>query len=154
MQGVKRIMRPPVRTPNYPYQERSFTYQQIVPASLGVYPAIQRYIVKVLNYDFELQAIDYWSGYGTSSTTNMPKMQIKIYDSGEHAMMSDYVDMRVLQTGNSPQYRGVGCFPTPPVVYPQGSRIIIDVRSLATTQTNNTVGQQTINLVGVNRTPC
>ncbi len=154
MQGVKRIMKTPNRVPNYPYQERSFTYQLQVPSSLGVYPATQRYIILVQNYDFELQAIDYWSGYGTASTTNMPKMQVMIYDADQYPMMSDFTDIRLLQTGNSPQYEALGCFPTPPVIYPRGSRIVVDVRSLATTQTNNTAAQQTLNFIGVNRTPC
>lgn len=150
-QGVKRIYRAPNTTPNYPYQERSFTYE--LPFSLAqAYPWTTSLYVPVLNYDFEFQALFYSVGYGNvpfvpSGTIGF---QARIYDAGRFAMMSDYVDIETLTISGG--IGPTGCFPTPPVIYPRGSQIQIDIQSTALAA--DVPASVTLNLVGVNRVPC
>lgn len=151
MQGVKRIYKAPNLQPAYPYQERQFFYPLTVTMTTTL--AVTRYIILVQNYDFELQALDYYAGFGTSLPNEPTTMQLQVYDSGRYSMMSDFVDIAVLQTGNDNVKPGpAGCFPTPPVLYPRGSQIIVDVR--CTQLTANLPETQTINFRGVNRVPC
>lgn len=152
MQGVKRIYKAPNTAPNYPYYERSFTYPLKFTLNTQ-FPSFQTAIVLVNNYDFELQAIEFFENYGTSTTNEPTVMGIKVYDSARYSMMSDFVDISLLQTGNSNTKPGpAGCFPTPPVIYPRGSQITVDIQG---TQLSANLPQvQYINFVGVNRIPC
>ncbi len=164
MQGVKRIYRAPNTVPNYPYREETFIYPlnfnmtdyYLMGTPANYVPSLpKRYTLQILNYDFELQAIYFYHGYGYPISNAVTGLQAIVYDSGQHAMMSDFVDISALQAGNDNFVPGpAGCFPTPPVIYPRGSQLQIDVRSLATTTAVMAPGPQYIQLVGVNRVPC
>jgi hypothetical protein len=150
-QGVKRIYKNPNVIPNYPYREKSktypvgFTLQSAYPWKTTIYQNID-------DYDFELQAVFYTNGYGNNPAVTPAGIgfQIKLYDMSRNAMMSSHVDMNAVTMTSSLGL--TGCLPTPPVIYPRGSTLQIDVQSVGLAA--NLPAQVYLNLVGVNRMPC
>lgn len=179
-QGVKRFGGAPNNTPNYPFFEKPYTYclqftqdwTFLVPPYSTLQVAAPRTFIKtVLNYDFELWAItlsgDYYN-YNTGQNAFSGYM-MKLYDANGYALMKDFVHYTFLAYnggysgtsipadvpgGTKPWYPN--CFPCPPVVYPKGSNIQLDVLSLLDTITGGGGASLTqyINFWGVNRIPC
>lgn len=168
IQGVKRWYKPPAYRPSYPYYERMYTFALPVPitwfyltapfnGTFKVQPP-RRFQVKVLNYDFELLAIE--CNYNTNNG-NSPL--IKIYDSNNTALMNDFINLMNQisittpsfdDSGNTQNAQSKNGFPSPGVLYPQGSTIVIDAVSTASPNLGGLAPDMVINLKGVNRIPC
>lgn len=178
-QGVKRRNGKPNNQPNYKYFEKQYsyimdfvqdwTYLQ-APYSTLIANAPRQQIKVVANYDFELQGLLFSADYNNNNTgqSSYNGYLIKIYDANGYSLMKDFVHYRSLSLNggysggvkaatpgnNLPWYPN--CFPVPPVIYPKGANIQIDVISLLDTSTTGGGASinQKIELRGMNRIPC
>lgn len=178
-QGVKRRNGRPDNQPGYRFFEKAYTYildfvqdwtYLQAPYSTLVANAPRQQIKVVLNYDFELQALEFSADYNNNNSGQNAYngYMIKLYDANGYALMKDFVHYRNLSYNGG--YSGAvkantpgnnlawypNCFPVPPVIYPKGSNIQIDVLSLLDTNTGGGGASinQKIHLRGVNRIPC
>lgn len=179
--GVKRRNGAPDNKPNYRFSEadysyvlnftQNWTYLQ-APFTNLVVAAPRTFIKTVLNYDFELQALEFSAFFNNANSgqESYNGYMIKLYDANGIALMSDYVPITYLSrnggfSGSSARPVGTpgsnlpwwpNAFPCPPVLYPKGSNIQMDVISLL--DTSGTGGgssiAQTVHFSGVNRIPC
>lgn len=168
-QGVKRFAGIPDRRPNYTYSERCWTYVfpfnlnwffLIAPFASYTADNVRTFYIPVKDYDFELMqiGIDF-------PGTSLFGFQVRLFDANTRALSNDYIDAASAisavgtQSGGAPpaaQQSQPNCFPVPSIIYPIGSVIRIDVRSLASSNVGqgNTGGGVTLFLKGVQRIPC
>jgi hypothetical protein len=178
-QGVKRRNGAPDNKPNYRYKEENYSYvlkfnqdwtYLIAPYTTLVPNGPRTFVKTVLNWDFELQAIEFSADFdnNNSGQTTYNGYMVKLYDANSYALMKDWVHYRYLSynggytgavsaaTPGNTQPWHPNAYPCPPVLYPKGSNITIDILSLL--DTNTTGGgssiPQTIHFRGVNRIPC
>lgn len=174
-QGVKRWVGQPNRNPNYKFYEKPFTYvvsfnqnwtYLVGPNYTQFNVADPRFFSQsVLDYDFELWAIEVGADYYNATNAGYQGYMMKLYDSTGKALMRDFVHYRKLsynggyaggagapQAGNYIQFTP-NCFPVPPVVYPAGSTIDYEILSLLDTGGGGG-GAQYIHFRGVRRIPC
>lgn len=159
-QGVKRFVGTPDRRANYPYQERCWWYTfpfnlnwfyLVAPFNTYTADNAHTFYIPVKDYDFELMQI--------GVDFPIAGFQVRIFDANSRVMSNDFVDMSAL-SGSATQAQGVaqvsGCFPVPGLIYPIGSVIRIDVRSLASNSTvrGDNRGPVVLYLKGVQRIPC
>lgn len=175
-QGVKRMNGAPFNTPSYPFYEKPWTYViqftqnwtfLLAPFTTLNQAPPRTFIKTVLNWDFELQCLEFSSDFfNNNSGQQIPGYMVKLYDANGYALMKDFVHYRNLSYNggfggvNRPNTPGgmfpwtPNCFPCPPVIYPKGSNIRVDVLSLNDTTNNPASSTQYINFRGVNRMPC
>ena len=180
-QGVKRRKGAANATPNYPYYEKPYSYPLyfaqnwtylVSPYSTLAVAAAKTFVVNVLNWDFELQCLEFNADFinNNSGQNTYSGYMVKLYDANGYALMSDFVHYRQLSylggfVGNTktsasapgdalPWYPN--CYPVPPIIYPKGGQIRIDIVSLLDTSTTGGGSSinQTIHFRGVNRMPC
>lgn len=170
-QGVKRRRGVPDTDPNYKFYEKPFTY--VLPVNINwlylktPYTAFQpmanqTFYKQILDFDFELWGIEVGVNPRSNGTNGF---RMILYDANGYRLMNDFVHYRQLAlngefaSNNAPGVYGntlvwnPNCFPCPPVVYPKGSSIQVDIQSLADTFTG-AMGNVFINFKGVRRIPC
>lgn len=178
-QGVKRWKGKPNTNPNYKFYEKQYTYcynagqgfalnwtYLIAPYTSFIVAPSRSFYMPILDYDFELWAIEVSGDYNNQSIPNFNGYMMKLYDANGYALMKDFIHYRQLSynsgyngtkgtpagPGENLQYQP-NCFPVPPVVYPRGSNLQFDILSLLDTNTE-APGTQYINFRGVRRIPC
>lgn len=175
-QGVKRFNGAPNTTASYNYREKPYTYvfqftqnwTYLLAPFTTLQPASARTFYKnIENFDFELQALEFSADYNNDSYLGYPGYMLAFYDANGYRMMKDYVHFHFLTYNggySGAQTLGVpgntqpwlpNCYPIPPVIYPVGSQIRVDILSLLDTRATSSPSiPQTINFRGVNRIPC
>lgn len=170
-QGVKRWLGVGNFTPGYNFCEKLFTYvvtfDQNWTYLVAPFTALQAsapvsLYKTVSDFDFELQALEFNADFD-NTVFGYNGYMIKLYDANGYALMKDWVHYRQLSyNGGYDGAQTVGvpghtlpyypnCFPVPPVMYPRGSIVRIDVISLLDSAGGG--GTQYINLRGVRRVP-
>jgi hypothetical protein len=150
-QGVKRFAGIPDRKANYSYSERGWTH--VFPFNLNWFYLIAPYntytadnartfYIPVKDYDFELMQIGVDGG----------GFQIRLFDANTRALSNDFVDVTVVSATGVSIADAVNCFPVPSIIYPIGSVIRVDIRSLATP--GGGTGPVVLYMKGVQRVPC
>ena len=180
-QGIKRRKGSPNTTPNYQFRETPYSYvlpvtqnwTYLLPpfSTLSIAPA-RTFNKTVLNWDFELQCIEVSADFdnNASGQSTYAGFLMKLYDANGYALMSDFVHYRqisytggfagntktsVFQPGDAlPWYPN--CFPVPPIIYPKGGIIRIDIMSLLDNSATNATAPSNLKIHyrGVNRVPC
>lgn len=173
-QGVKRRKGVADRDPGYKFYEKPFTYTLpftldwtylTAPFTSFKVASNKSFYIQVLDYDFELWAIETDADFNNTSGGFNPLngYAMILYDANSYKLMRDFVHYRFLSYEGG--FNGVGvppgntatwypnCYPVPTVVYPKGSVIQIDIQSLMDSNTA-AYGATTIRLRGVRRMPC
>jgi len=173
-QGVKRRNGAPDNRPSYTYYEKPYTtilqFTQdwtYFSNAAALQVAAPRTFVKVVDsFDFELQAIEFSSDFYNTDQSAFNGFLFRLYDANGTALMKDFCHYRHVSYNGG--YTGGGsppgntqpwypnCFPVPPVLYPKGSNIQMDVISLLDTNTGGGGSSitQYVNFRGVRRLPC
>lgn len=164
-QGVKRWWGKPDYSSDYKYYYKPWTYvftfdlnwlylNPPFNGSFNVAPPHTFYI-EIPNFDFELMRVEAsWNPDHEASPAGSGYMA-QIYDANGIALMNTFVQLpdTISSIGSNIGFGpSTNNWPNPPVVYPKGGQIRIDILSLA--DSSGGTGPTTINFKGVQRIPC
>ena len=123
---------------DYDYRSMQFSYSVALTLTWGYWDGVARAIprriqIPMEQYDFELLRMKVCLASGATGALTTPDVQVTVYDANMHQLSDKPLNQAFINSGKvaanrAPLYQGV--FPVPPLVYPKGSQITLDVSSM------------------------
>ena len=165
-QGVKRWYLPPNYKADYNYHKVQWSYVftfdldwlYLKAPFNGTFQVNEphRFYVPILNYDFELMTIKAsFNQVNSDSGSGANGYMAQIYDASGTSLMNTFIHLpdTISAIGSIDYDYPANMWPCPPIVYPKGSTIVVDILSLADINSGGT-GNTSITFEGIQRIPC